>query len=354
MAGFEEEEDLKPGMFLQLLVNSQNEVIKINKSKKIQLTNGIPVELTAQNLVDDLIIKGYVNGQESEEQVFKVSPVATIIEEDGTEIRIAPRDVQFQSAKLWQRMLTNFAGPMNNFILAVVLFFILILMQGGVQDIHSTKISSVSADSPAALAGLKAGDTIKKINNEQVTNWSELTETIQKNGANNLTVVYQRNQQSETVDITPKKKTVQGQTIYQIGVGVPMKTGIIDKFVGAFTMSINSFLQILVALGSLLRSFSLDKLGGPVAIYQISSQAANQGWTTIIGVMAMISMNLGIFNLLPIPALDGGKLVLNVIEGVRGKPLSQEKEGLITLIGFGFMMLLMILVTWNDIQRFFF
>ena len=70
--------------------------------------------------------------------------------------------------------------------------------------------------------------------------------------------------------------------------------------------------------------------------------------------MAMLSMNLGIVNLLPIPALDGGKLVLNVIEGVRGKPLSQEKEGILTLIGFGFLMLLMVLVTWNDIQRFFF
>ena len=71
-------------------------------------------------------------------------------------------------------------------------------------------------------------------------------------------------------------------------------------------------------------------------------------------VMAMISMNLGIFNLIPIPGLDGGKLLLNLIEGVRGKPLSQEKEGLISIIGFGFLMLLMVFVTWNDIQRFFF
>ena len=70
--------------------------------------------------------------------------------------------------------------------------------------------------------------------------------------------------------------------------------------------------------------------------------------------MAMISINLGIFNLLPIPGLDGGKLVLNILEGLRGKPISQEKEGIITLIGFGFLMLLMVLVTWNDIQRFFF
>lgn len=354
MAGFEEEDGLKPGMFVQLVLDEQNNVIKINTSKKIQLTNAVPVEVTAQNLVDELTITGYVNGQEADEQQFSVSPIATIIEEDGTEVRIAPRDVQFQSAKLWQRMLTNFAGPMNNFILAVFLFFILILLQGGVQDPQSTKIGSVATDSPAATAGLKTGDTIQEINGTTVSNWSELTQAVQKNGSDELTVVYKSGSQSKTVTMTPKKNTVNGQTVYQVGVGISMKTGIMDKIIGAFTMSINSFVQIFVALGSLLKSFSLDKLGGPVAIYQISSQAATQGWTTIIGVMAMISMNLGIFNLLPIPALDGGKLVLNIIEGVRGKPLSQEKEGIITLIGFGFMMLLMILVTWNDIQRFFF
>ena len=91
-----------------------------------------------------------------------------------------------------------------------------------------------------------------------------------------------------------------------------------------------------------------------MAIFQLSSQAASQGVASVVMMMAAISINLGIFNLLPIPGLDGGKLVLNILEGVRGKPISQEKEGIITLIGFGFLMLLMVLVTWNDIQRFFF
>ena len=88
--------------------------------------------------------------------------------------------------------------------------------------------------------------------------------------------------------------------------------------------------------------------------FKPASAAANQGVTTVISLMALLSMNLGIVNLLPIPALDGGKLVLNIFEGIRGKPLSQEKEGILTLAGFGFLMLLMVLVTWNDIQRFFF
>jgi regulator of sigma E protease len=140
----------------------------------------------------------------------------------------------------------------------------------------------------------------------------------------------------------------------QLGIQAPMKTGFFDKIIGGFQDSIASFFQIIDALRSLLTNFSIDQLGGPVAIFQLSSEAAKQGPMTVLMMTAMISINLGIFNLLPIPGLDGGKLLLNIIEGVRGKPLSQEKEGIITLVGFGLLMLLMVLVTWNDIQRFFF
>ena len=88
-------------------------------------------------------------------------------------------------------------------------------------------------------------------------------------------------------------------------------------------------------------------------MYSYTSEAAHYGILSIMNLMAVLSINLGIVNLLPIPALDGGKLLLNVVEAIRRKPLDPEKEGLITLVGFGFLMILMILVTWNDIQRYF-
>ncbi|EOT47013.1 MULTISPECIES: RIP metalloprotease RseP [Enterococcus] len=354
MAGFEEEDELKPGMVVGLVTNKQEVVTKINTSKKINLTQAIPIEVTHYDLVDALTITGFVNGNEQDERTFSVEKTATIIEEDGTELRIAPREVQFQSAKLWQRMLTNFAGPMNNFILSFVIFTVLAFAQGGVQDLNSTVISGVGEDTPAQAAGLKAGDKITKINEKSVTNWSELTQAVQSAKDQDLTIDYQQGDESKTTTITPKKVEQNGQTAYQIGVSAPINTSFSAKVIGGVTMSIDSFTRIVKALGSLIQSFSLDKLGGPVAIFEISSQAASQGWITVLSVMGMISMNLGIFNLLPIPALDGGKLVLNIIEGVRGKPLSQEKEGIITLVGFGLMMVLMVLVTWNDIQRFFF
>lgn len=354
MAGFEEEEELKPGMVVGLVTDKDEHVLKINTSKKVNLTQAIPLEITQYDLLDQLTITGFVNGNEQDERTFTVSKTATIIEEDGTELRIAPREVQFQSAKLWQRMLTNFAGPMNNFILSFVIFTVLAFAQGGVQDLNSTVISGVGSDTPAQAAGLKAGDKITKINDTTVTDWAELTQAIQAADDQTLTIQYEQADQTKEATVTPKKVEQNGQTLYQIGISAPINTSTSAKLIGGVTMSIQSFTRIIKALGSLIQNFSLDKLGGPVAIFEISSQAATQGWMTVLSVMGLISMNLGIFNLLPIPALDGGKLVLNVIEGVRGKPLSQEKEGIITLIGFGLMMVLMVLVTWNDIQRFFF
>lgn len=133
-----------------------------------------------------------------------------------------------------------------------------------------------------------------------------------------------------------------------------MKTGFGDKVIGGLTQSWDMVKRIFSALGSLFTGFSLDKLGGPVMMYQMSAEASRAGVKTVIYLMALLSVNLGIVNLLPIPAFDGGKILLNLIEGIRGKPLDPDKEGMITMIGFGFIMLLMILVTWNDIQRFFF
>lgn len=350
----DDETEMAPGMPLSLSLNSDGIVEKINLSKKVQLTNGIPVELVRYDLEDELTITAFVNGDDTEAVTYPVDHDATIIEADGTEIRIAPRDVQFQSAKLWQRMLTNFAGPMNNFILAIFLFIVLAFMQGGIQVTNTNQIGAVLPDGAADVAGLKENDHILSINDKKITSWTDLTSQITANPGKTLNFEVQRDGKVQDIEVTPKSVESNGQKVGQLGIQAPMKTGFIDKIVGGTKQAFSSSLEIFKALGSLFTGFSLNKLGGPVMMFQLSSEAASQGMMTVIGLMAMLSMNLGIVNLLPIPALDGGKLVLNVIEGVRGKPLSQEKEGILTLIGFGFLMLLMVLVTWNDIQRFFF
>ena len=355
MAGLEDEEtELSPGMPLSVELTPKNEVQRINVSKKVQLPNSIPMELISADLVDDLVIKGYVNGDESQEMTYKVQHDATVIEENGTEVRIAPRDVQFQSAKLGSRILTNFAGPMNNFILTVVLFIALAFLQGGVAVYNTNQIGEVQENSPAATAGLEDNDTILAVDGKKISSWNDLTNTVTKKPGKELTVLIEQDGKEKTVQMTPKTVKSNGEKVGQIGVGPYMKTGFGDKVIGGLTQSWDMVKRIFSALGSLFTGFSLDKLGGPVMMYQMSAEASRAGVKTVIYLMALLSVNLGIVNLLPIPAFDGGKILLNLIEGIRGKPLDPDKEGMITMIGFGFIMVLMILVTWNDIQRFFF
>lgn len=350
----DDETEMAPGMPLSLLLNSDGIVEKINSSKKVQLTNSIPMELIRYDLEEELTITGYVNGEEEQEVTYSVAHDASIIEADGTELRIAPKDVQFQSAKLWQRMLTNFAGPMNNFLLAILLFILLAFMHGGVQVTNTNQIGEVLPNGAAQTAGLKENDKILEINGNAIHSWGDLTATITENPGKKLNVEVERNGQKQTLSVTPGVVESNGKKYGQLGIKAPMKTGFFDKIIGGTQQAFSSSLEIFKALGSLFTNFSLNKLGGPVMMFQLSSEAADQGILTVISLMAILSMNLGIVNLLPIPALDGGKLVLNVVEGIRGKPISQEKEGFITLAGFGLLMLLMVLVTWNDIQRFFF
>ncbi|EOA8344926.1 RIP metalloprotease RseP [Enterococcus hirae] len=350
----DDETEMAPGMPLSLLLNSDGIVEKINLSKKVQLTNSIPMELIRYDLEEELTITGYVNGEEEQEVTYSVAHDASIIEADGTELRIAPKDVQFQSAKLWQRMLTNFAGPMNNFLLAILLFILLAFMHGGVQVTNTNQIGEVLPNGAAQTAGLKENDKILEINGNAIHSWGDLTATITENPGKKLNVEVERNGQKQILSVTPGVVESNGKKYGQLGIKAPMKTGFFDKIIGGTQQAFSSSLEIFKALGSLFTNFSLNKLGGPVMMFQLSSEAADQGILTVISLMAILSMNLGIVNLLPIPALDGGKLVLNVVEGIRGKPISQEKEGFITLAGFGLLMLLMVLVTWNDIQRFFF
>lgn len=355
MAGMDEDfGELNPGTPATLELSAEGVVKRINTSSKVQLTHGIPLEIVRHDLVDALTITGFENGDESDTVTYPVAHDATIIEGDGTEVRIAPRDVQFQSAKLWERLLTNFAGPMNNFILAIILFIAMTFMQGGVANYDSTQLGSVVEDGIAAKAGLKAGDEIQTVAGKKVASWTEFVTLIQENPGKEVTVAYERDGAQKSVTLTPEAKESNGQQVGYLGVMVSMKTGFMDKVAGGLQMAASMSIQLFKAFGSLLTSFSLDKLGGPVMMYQLSSEAASQGLTTVIWLMAVLSVNLGMVNLFPIPALDGGKIVLNLIEGVRGKPLKPEKEGILTMIGFGMMMVLMILVTWNDIQRFFF
>lgn len=358
MAGEGEEEvELAPGMPVSLVLDENGVVVKINPNKKVQLPNSIPVEVIKHDLVDDLYITGFENGDDSLEKRFTVAHDATIIEEDGLETQIAPRDVQFQSASLGRRMMTNFAGPMNNFILSFILFTIVAFMLGGIyKPDNSSTIGGVVQDGVAQKAGIKAGEKIIEANGKKIETFNELSEVITPNVGKKVTLVVEdSNKKTRNVDVTPVESaegTKQGIIGIQSGT-VFTELSFFEKIKYGITETFANSLMIFKALGNLVTDFSLNKLGGPVMIFKASEAVSNSGFIAILSFTAMLSVNLGIMNLVPIPGLDGGKLALNIFEGVRGKPLSQEKEVMITMIGVGILLLLMIAVTWNDIQRFF-
>ena len=358
MAGEGEEEvELAPGMPVSLVLDENGVVVKINPNKKVQLPNSIPVEVIKHDLVDDLYITGFENGNDSLEKRFTVAHDATIIEEDGLETQIAPRDVQFQSASLGRRMMTNFAGPMNNFILSFILFTIVAFMLGGsYKPDNSSTIGGVVQDGVAQKAGIKAGEKIIEANGKKIETFNELSEVITPNIGKKVTLVVEdSNKKTRNVNVTPVESaegTKQGIIGIQSGT-VFTELSFFEKIKYGITETFANSLMIFKALGNLVTDFSLNKLGGPVMIFKASEAVSNSGFIAILSFTAMLSVNLGIMNLVPIPGLDGGKLALNIFEGVRGKPLSQEKEVMITMIGVGILLLLMIAVTWNDIQRFF-
>lgn len=355
LAGAEEEAELQPGMPVTLSLDENDKVVLINTSEEENRGSGLPVEISSFDLVHDMYIEGYTPGQEGLVR-YEVLKTAKVIEQDGTQVQVAPIERQIQSAPVQNRILVNFAGPLNNFILAVLVFIALAFAQGGV-PVNEPVLGQIQENTPAAQADLQEGDRILQIDGQAVESWSELQETVAQHPGEEISLVLEREGQEETVTVTPAAIELEEveESIGQLGVMSPMDDSIGAKIAFGFKETYNIMIGIVDALKQMVTGqFSLNNLGGPVAIYALTDNAVQQGLTSLLFFTGYLSVNLGIVNLLPIPALDGGKIIFNIIEGIRGKPVSQSVETWVTLIGVGLIFALMIAVTWNDIQRFFF
>ena len=351
MAGWgDDTTEIKTGTPVSLTLTDDGKVKRINLSGKKLDQTALPMQVTQFDFEDKLFIKGLVL---EEEKTFAVDHDATVVEADGTEVRIAPLDVQYQNATIWGKLITNFAGPMNNFILGVVVFWILIFMQGGVRDVDTNQFH-VMPQGALAKVGVPETAQITKIGSHEVSNWESLIQAVETETkdrtAPTLDVTISEKGSDKQITVSPEEN--QGR--YLLGVQPGIKSDFLSMFVGGFTTAADSALRILSALKNLIFQPDLNKLGGPVAIFKASSDAAKNGIENVLYFLAMISINIGIFNLIPIPALDGGKIVLNILEAIRRKPLKQEIETYVTLAGVVIMVVLMIAVTWNDIMRLFF
>lgn len=354
MAGLEEMSDtLTKGMQVVIEQGEDDIVDTISLENEGQNFAGLPLEVWAADLEEEMFIEGIPYG--SEEKVrYQVSKTANIVESDGTIVKVAPIERQFQSANIWQRLIVNFAGPMNNFILGVLAFILLAFMQGGVWS-NEAEIGVVQADSAAQAAGLEAGDQIVSIDDQAVESFDDMQAIIQSNPDQSLTFTINRDGKDQEISVTPQAtETESGETVGVIGAQRAQDTSFMAKITFGFTSAWTMITGIFSIIGGMFKTgFDINNFGGPVYMYQTTSQVVSFGMTGIISWLASLSINLGIVNLLPVPALDGGKIVLNLVELVRGKPLQAKTEGMINIVGAVLVIVLMIAVTWNDIMRMF-
>lgn len=344
--------ELQPGYRVALVTNEENIVEKIVLNQKAQYQNVVFLEVEKADLERELWIEGY--DEEDKLVRFNVSRTAMIVE-NGIEQMIAPYDRQFNSKSVGARAMAIFAGPLFNFILAFFIFMVIGLIQG--VPVDEPIIGSVLDDKPASVAGLQDGDLVTKVNGVAISTWGELSEQIQTNPEKAITLDVKREDgTSATLEVTPTEAEQTDGTKYgQIGIMRSMDNNPLKAVVYGAEETYNMTILIGQMLGKLVTGqFSIDDLSGPVGIYKATETVVTFGLYNVLYWAAMLSVNLGIMNLLPLPALDGGRLLFFAFEAVRGKPMDRQKEGMVHFVGIVLLMILMVVVTWNDIQRFFF
>ncbi|MFC5986213.1 RIP metalloprotease RseP [Marinicrinis lubricantis] len=345
---------INSGQTIAVQIDSQGKVHRMYLDRLDEREDCIIGTVEHLDLEHELTLKLDVD---EELQSFHVHPEAIMIARN-TETQIAPWNRQFGSKSVGKRAMAIFAGPLMNFILAFILFFIFIYMTGipNGEPTH-LEIGQVVESSAASEAGLEAGDVIKSVNGEAVAGDSQkLIETISGSADQTMEWVIVRGDEEHTLQVTPKMEDGQGKVgITIIQKGIPYRNPTIGEAFEntALTMK-NATEQIFLALKKLVTlQFKIDDLGGPVRITEVTNEAVSQGFNIYISWTAILSLYLGIFNLLPFPSLDGSRLLFIGLEALRRKPIDPNKEGIVHFIGFALLMVLMIAVTYNDILRLF-
>jgi regulator of sigma E protease len=328
-----------------------DQVRKIYLDRLDSRKNVIRGEVQHIDLEDDLAVRLDVDG---ETLTYEVHPQAMMVTK-GKETQIAPRDRQYGSKTVGQRALSIFAGPLMNFILAFVLFALHIQMAGIPLDQPShLQIGEVMKGMPAEEVGLQTGDIVETINGTPVgTDANKMIEMIQASKNKPMTWAIKRGEETLNLTITPKGAENEdgkiGSTIVTV---FPTRSASIgETFQVAGEDMVNTTKAIFLGFQQLINRFNMDDLGGPVRTFEVTGQIAKQGIVQLTYWAAILSLYLGIFNLLPIPALDGSRLIFLGVEALRGKPIDPNREGMVHFIGFAMLFLLMIAVTYNDILR---
>ncbi|SIS90098.1 M50 family metallopeptidase [Alicyclobacillus vulcanalis] len=281
---------------------------------------------------------------------FRVKDGARVMLSRRSSIPVVTKDRQMIGKPLWQRAAIILAGPIMNLILAGVLFSAVNTYTG----VPTTTVGHVEPGTPAAHAGLVPGDTILSVDGRAIHSWAGLVNAVSQEGARNghvepLVLEVQSREGERTVVVTPH--LVSGQPM--IGIDAEISHNPLHTVPAGFSALIRDIAMTIQGYVGLFVHHQFQTLSGPVGIAHVITEQVRFGIWNVVAVTGALSLGLGLFNLLPIPALDGGRLLFMAIELVRGRRVDPEKEGFVHFVGFAIVMLFAVVITYRDVTHWF-
>ncbi|WP_417912651.1 RIP metalloprotease RseP [Candidatus Electronema sp. TJ] len=284
-------------------------------------------------------------------------------EQPDEEVAEADKAVSFSHKTVMQRFWIVFGGPLFNLLFAVLVFWLMFVFAGMPDLVDSTKIGTISANSAAEKAGLKKDDIVLSIDDKEVKSWEQVSSSVRDSGGKELALRVRRGKEELAIKATPvrdKVKNIFGEATeerYLLGMGraeevVYKKVSLPESIKLAFEHTWSMIVLTVMGIVKMIqRVIPASELGGPIRIAEIAGEQLKEGWINLIHFTGLLSVNLGILNLLPIPILDGGHLVFLSIEAVRRKPMGETALMRAQQVGMALLGTLMIFVFYNDIAR---
>jgi len=266
---------------------------------------------------------------------------------------------EFMSKNFWQKVFIISSGVLMNFVLAFLLYTA-ITYSSGIGEVGAARVGEVEAGAPADSLGLKSGDLITAVNGDTITGWENMAEVIHALPGKEIEVTWLRGQQLMSGRVTTKSEEilVRGgkRLVGLIGISPELErhpAGIVESIViGAKSTAYVTAISVISIKMLVSGEASIKDLVGPVGIARFSGESVRSGAAVFFAFIALISINIGFINILPIPALDGGHLVYILIEAVIRRPISTKVKLIIQQIGMGLLLILILIISYNDIMRF--
>jgi len=288
------------------------------------------------------------------EYSLRIIPLGGFVRMAGEEADDQANPDGFSRRTPMEKIRVAFAGPFMNFALAVFIFIYSYTFIGIPQADNEPVIGKVLANQPAEEAGIMSGDRVLSVNDTSLATWQEFTKLLAaESGSEVIILEIERDNQIIEIEVMPEMNSTTGVPVIGVlsnidyqkqGLFTAIKIGLQQTY--ELTILLLSGLLTMITGGA-----SAAEIAGPVGIVSLIGDAAQVGMVFLLSFAAFLSINLGILNLLPIPAMDGSRILFAIIEAIRKKPLNPEKEGFIHWLGFMFLMLLIVIVTFNDIVK---